>query len=308
MPPPFPEPLPPPASSAHHTAHAVFRGMAFAFFGFICFSLQDAFMQQTTRLYPSMQIVWLNSFMVLVCALAYLFIRKGHYGTKLILKTGHMKIHLLRGSLLAAGMCLGFYAISHVPLPNFYSIIFIGPLVATLLSGVFLHEPVGWKKAMAVAVGFVGLLIALQPGPEGFNAYALYVLGAALIFATTALLSRFLGRKDAAPTLIIYPMFMVTLLLAPPVLADFKPIAPEHLLPVFLTGFFATIAFSCNAKAYSLAPIYYLAPCQFLQFLWGSLIHAFVNKAYPEPQVVMGAGIIIFSNIFVIALQRMQKK
>lgn len=264
-------------------------------------------MSINTHLYPTLQLTWLNCVMVLAVLVSVLLYRKGWNGLKVVLYTGHLKTHLLRGALLAVGTVLVFIAIKDVPLPNFYTIIFIGPLLAVSLSGLFLKEPIGPAKMAALLTGFIGLLIALRPGSEGFNAHSIYVLIAALLFGCTALMGRFLGRKDTALSLIFYPVVLLVVFFSIPVAIEFKPIAPEHLVQVAVTGVFTTLAFFCNAHGYKMAPIYLIAPCQFLQFFWGSIAHAIINHKAPEPAVMLGAACIIMSNALIIYLQSRQQ-
>ncbi len=300
--------VPTPNHSHAATSHKLaLRGMLCAFFGFFFFSCQDVLMSVNTHLYPSLQLTWMNCVMVLVVLVAVLFFRKGWNGLKVVLYTGHLKTHIVRGSLLAIGTVLVFVAIKDVPLPNFYTIIFIGPLLAVSLSGLFLKEPIGFAKMAALLTGFVGLIIALRPGTEGFNTHSIYVLIAACLFGCTALMGRFLGRKDTALSLIFYPIVLLVVFFSFPVALQFKPIAQEHLLQVLATGVFTTAAFFCNAHGYKMAPIYLIAPCQFLQFFWGSIAHAVLNHKLPEPAVIMGAACIIMSNALIIYLQSRQQ-
>lgn len=297
-----------PHSPATSQQHVALKGMAFAFFGFLFFSCQDALMSIDTHLYPSLQLTWLNCVMVLATLVAILLIRKGWRGLKAVLHTDHLKIHIIRGGLLAIGTVLVFIAIRDVPLPNFYTIIFIGPLLAVSLSGIFLKEPIGFAKMVALLTGFIGLIIALRPGSEGFNTHSIYVLIAACLFGTTALLGRFLGRKDTALSLIFYPVTMLVVCFSLPVALEFQPIAAQHIPQVALTGVFTTLAFFCNAHGYKMAPIYLIAPCQFLQFFWGTIAHAVINNKLPERAVVLGAICIILSNALIIYLQTRQQK
>jgi drug/metabolite transporter (DMT)-like permease len=296
------------APNSHQSHETALKGMVFAFFGFLFFSCQDVLMSINTKIYPSLQLTWMNCVTVLATLVAFLFIRKGWRGLKVVLYTDHLKMHLLRGALLAVGTVLVFIAIKDVPLPNFYAIIFIGPILAVSLSGLFLKEPIGFAKMLALLTGFLGLLIALRPGAEGFNAHSIYVLIAASLFGCTALLGRFLGRKDTALSLIFYPVTMLVVFFSLPVALQFQPIAAEHLPQVLVTGVFTTLAFFCNANGYKMAPIYLIAPCQFLQFFWGSIAHAWLNHQYPEPAVIMGAACIIMSNALIIYLQSRQQK
>lgn len=282
--------------------------MFLAFFGFLFFSLQDALLSYTIKIYPPMQMTWLNCLTVLISVLIFLFFRKGVRGIRTVFHSNHVKLHIIRGCLLAIGSVSVIYALKFVTLPSFYSIIFIAPLLGVSLSGIFLGEPVGIGKLAALFCGFLGLLVALQPGAEHFNIYALLTLLGAVLFAIVALLSRFVGRMDTATTMIFYPMFIVVMVFLVPVLKGFVLIAPEHLLLSLGTGVCTTMAFFLNANAYRMAPLYLIAPCQFMQFLWGAIAHWILHNKIPEQHTMMGAAIIIASNAVVIYLQARAQK
>jgi drug/metabolite transporter (DMT)-like permease len=295
--------------NAHKTDHkTAVRGMVCAFFGFLFFSCQDALLSINTQHYPAMQLAWMNCVTVLTTLVMVLLVRKGWRGLKIILYTDNTKIHIIRGLMLAVGTVFAFTAIRDVPLPNFYTIIFIGPLLAVSLSGLFLKEPIGVVKMLALLVGFIGLVVALRPGVDGFNTHSLYVVCAAFLFGGTALLGRFLGRKDTALSLIFYPVTLLIVCLAIPVAFMFVPIVPEHLFQVLIMGVFTTAGFFCNAYGYKMAPLYMIAPCQFLQFFWGSIANAVIHKTLPDATVAFGALLIIGSNILIIYLQSRQQQ
>lgn len=294
---------PPEKQSPQYLSPQALKGMACAFFGFIFFSLQDVIFAQTTKIYPPAQMTWLNSLIALALVLGYLFVRKGQSGVRAAFYTTHIRAHIARGMLLALGSFFAVEGLANVPLPNFYTIIFVGPLIAVALSGFLLKEHVGPFKFIALLLGFAGLLIALRPGSDGFNVHSFHVLIAACCFSGTALIGRFVGRRDSVFTMILYPIVSIVVWLAPAALWHFAPIAPEHLWLIMLCAVIMSMAFFINAHAYKLAPIYLIAPCQFLQFLWGTLAHALLNKAFPEGAVVLGAAIIILSNFMMIYLQ-----
>lgn len=279
------------------------KGMAFACGGFFFFSCQDAGLSWLGKMYPPIQLLWLNCLMVLGVLMLTQCIKRGWNGMKPVMKTAHLRVHLVRGFILGIASYLVLTSLPHVPLPNFYTIIFVGPLLAAALSGFFLKEPVGFKKALALLFGFSGLLVALRPGAEGFNHDALYTLAGAVLLGTTGILNRFLGKREAAHTLLFYPMVTIIAMFAIPVGLSFVPIAQEHLGWAFLTACFTTIAFFVNVQSFRLAPIYLLAPCQFLQFLWGVLFQWVLYNNWPKNHIVLGAAMIIISNLVIIYLQ-----
>lgn len=283
-------------------------GMACAFIAYICFTLQDAVISVTARAHPPLQMIWLNSLVVFVLLTAVVYLRHGWQGLKAIMHTHELKLHLLRGFILAIGIVLALTAVSKLPLPNFYVIIFMSPLLGISLSGVLLREPVGWRKGLCVVFGFAGLIYALKPDVHGFDTNSFYAIAAALLLCTTALLTRFLGRKSGASILVFYPNLLVVILLALPVGFLFQPLRWDEIGYVVLAGTFSVLAFFINSNAYRLAPLYLTLPFQFLQFIWGAVAQWVLHNTAPSIQIMQGAAIVIGSNLVLLFLQRRSLK
>jgi len=94
-----------------------------------------------------------------------------------LLQTRVRGIQLLRGAMLTGATLLNFTALKYLPLPVTISIFFAGPMLVCLLSIPILGEKVGPKRFAAVAVGFAGVLVILQPWNERFDWHVIYSLG-----------------------------------------------------------------------------------------------------------------------------------
>lgn len=132
-------------------------GPALALVAFVLFSLMDAVVKVLSARYPVQEIVLINA-LITVLVVPTLALRRGGLAQ---LRTRRPGLHLLRGCTGALTACAAFYAYSRIPLADAYAIIFTTPLLVTLLSVPLLREPVGWRRASAAGVGFVGVLIML---------------------------------------------------------------------------------------------------------------------------------------------------
>jgi len=84
--------------------------------------------------------------------------------------------HGLRGVLLAAAASSFFWALTYMPLADSPAIFFVEPLILTVLSAVFLGEPIGWRRILAVIIGFLGALMVVRPSFETVGLPALLSL------------------------------------------------------------------------------------------------------------------------------------
>lgn len=275
---------------------------------YFCYSMQDTLVKVMDKVYSPIMVTWIDSMVALSLLIGFVWWRKGAKGLKILYHTHQRWQHMLRGAFFAIGTGMVFTGMAHVPLPNMYVIIFLSPLLGASLSGLFLKEPVGKEKFAALCLGFAGVVVALQPGPEGFNMYSLLILGAACMFSANAILNRFLATRDIAAPLISYPLTAVVVVWAVPMLFSFQPIALHHLLPFAMMGVCLLAALFLSARAFSYAPVYLVAPCQLLQFLWGSMAEFFLSGTWPGKAAGMGGLLIIVSNLLVLFLQYRQKR
>ena len=119
--------------------------------------------------------------------------------------------HVLRSMSQFTSQSLLLIAFSMMPLASATAINFSAPLFATLASLVFLKEPVGPARWIALVLGFIGVLIVTAPGSETFQIGALYALGNSLLFGTVTVGVRGMTRTELAKTLTIYQLIWLSI-------------------------------------------------------------------------------------------------
>ena len=159
----------------------------------------------------------------------------------------------------------------------------------------------------AIAVGLVGVVIALQPQGEGFFTWgALAVLAAALCYSVSAITGRLLSRTDSAVSLVFWSMAMIAVgagLLAWP---NWVPVRAEHgwlLLALAGTGFIAQL---CITEAFRHGQASAVAPFEYTALAWGAGIDWLLWHTLPQAHTLIGASIIIASGLYLIHLERGQ--
>ena len=109
-------------------------------------------------------------------------------------------LQITRGLLLATEICVMVFAFVKLGLVESHAIFACYPLLIAALSGPILGETVGWRRWIAIAIGFVGVLVILQPGFGVFSPFAVIPLTSAIMFAVYGLLTRYAARRDTAAT------------------------------------------------------------------------------------------------------------
>ena len=114
---------------------------------------------------PVVQIVWsrfLGQFLIMLSLLSALPLSA-------LLRTRKLKLELLRSFLMVSTTACNFLALRHLRLDQTVSVVFLAPLIVALLAGPFLGEWVGWRRLVAIFVGFIGVLIVVHPGIGGLH-------------------------------------------------------------------------------------------------------------------------------------------
>lgn len=191
-------------------------------------------------------------------------------------------------------------ALGMMPLANASAIQQAVPLAVTLGAVLFLKEPVGWRRWMAIVVGFIGVLIIIRPGPEGFTTAAL--LAIACMFATAArdLATRCIDKN--VPSLMVTVCTAISisvfgaLCIAP--LGGWQPVSMASLLQILLASILVLIGYQAVILAMRTGEISFIAPFRYLSLIWSALLGLIIFGEMPDGWAIFGAAIVIASGIY----------
>lgn len=223
-------------------------------------------------------------------------------------------LNILRGVLIGVASLCFFTAVKYMPIADALAIFFVEPFILTAFSALFLGERVGWRRWTAIAVGFLGALIVIEPSFARFGWIALLPLGTATLFATYLTMNRQLGVDDG-PMVMQYlagigGTALMVLVMGFGVAADIENLRPS--LPadgtawalLVLLGFLATFGHAFVVKAFQLAPASLLAPFQYLEIVSAVAIGYLVFGDIPSLSKWIGIAIIVASGLFVFHRER----
>jgi drug/metabolite transporter (DMT)-like permease len=222
------------------------------------------------------------------------------YGGFASLRSAHWRWHLLR-TILATGSMFGFfYGLMYMPLVNALTLAFTAPLIVTALSVPLLGEHVGWRRWLAVVIGFVGVLIILRPGTGPFNLAALSVLGSAVCYAGLAITARKLAATESSFALSVY-------VLIGPLLASVLTVSGDYQAPDAAGWLLFVLAGLCSAGAwigivggYRRAPPALLAPLEYTALIGAAAAGYWIWNEVPDRWAISGALTIIGSGLFIV--------
>ena len=214
--------------------------------------------------------------------------------------------------LVLATFCF-IAAIRVMPLADALAIVFVAPFIVLLVGKFYLNEDVGPRRVAAALVGFVGVLLVIQPSFAAFGAVALFPVGTAFAFAGYILVTRGLSNRTHAVTLQFHTGLIASLMCLP-LMIVFQDSGSELLDPVWPVGtswlwllgvgFFATVSHMMMTYALSLAPSVTLAPLQYFELPVATVFGFLVFGDFPNILSLCGIFVIIAAGMYMIHRER----
>ncbi len=213
-------------------------------------------------------------------------------------------LQAFRGFLLALEICVMVTAFVLLGLVESHAIFASYPLIIAALSGPVLGEHVGWKRWIAIGVGFIGILIILQPGIAVFSPYALIALTAATLFALYSLLTRYAARLDSAATSFFWTGTVGAVTMTAIGIWHWQPMSPGNWAWMGLLCVFGALGHWFLIKCYAVAEASAVQPFAYLQLVFGATIGVLVFGETLKTNVVLGATIVILAGLFTVLRER----
>lgn len=258
-------------------------------------AVMDGLTKYVSNTFSFVQIFFFRSLFSLIPLIWYL----RRTGQLRDLKTERKTRHLVRGILMLLATYCFIYAISYIPLGSMYAIQFSAPIFITILSVILLKEYVDLPRWGAIFLGFVGVLVIVQPGSDTFQFASLIALIGAITMAFATIQIRYLSTTESSGKIVFY--FLLISIIATGSLLPFNWVGPTSFEWICLAGaglvggvgqIFFTMAFSQkNLGA--------VAPFSYFGILCAIIIGWVFWDEIPGNNVWVGGSIIISSGIFI---------
>lgn len=207
-----------------------------------------------------------------------------------------------RASFLAVGLSCIQVALSREPIADVFAAFFIAPLISYVLAMIFLREPVTWQGSALIILGFVGVLIVVQPGQPGqpgsdAGAGLIWAIAAGVCYGAFLTASRWLSQVGTPVGLTFTQLLIAALLLTPFSLPDIPEMTNEVIWLTSLSALFSMLGNLILLYAYKIAPATRLAPLIYFQLLAAVILGWVFFETLPALLtwvgllIVMGAGI-----------------
>ncbi len=260
------------------------------------FAAQDGISRHLAGDYNTFMVVMLRYWFFAAFVIAISARRAG--GLRKAAATRQPVLQIVRGALLALEICVAVQAFVWLGLVESHAIFATYPLMVAALSGPILGEKAGWRRWTAIFVGFIGMLIILQPGIGVFNPYAIVPFISSLMFALYSILTRFAARKDTSATSFFWTGTVGAVVMTFIGLPNWEPMTPADwgwmaaLCMTGATGHWLLI------RCYEVAEASAVQPFAYFQLVFGSMVGMVVFGEMLEMNVAVGAAIITASGVF----------
>jgi drug/metabolite transporter (DMT)-like permease len=225
-------------------------------------------------------------------------------GVKQVAKTKTPLLQIFRSLILVAEMCVTILAFTLLGLAETHAIFASYPLIIAMLSGPILGEHVGWRRWLAICVGFFGILIILNPGNGIFSPYALVPLAGAILFALYGLLTRYAGQYDNSSTSFFWTGIVGCIAMTAIGLNFWDPVSQGDWSIMLILSASGMLGHFLLIKCYEVAEASAVQPFAYLQLIWASLIGIIIFGEQITTNVLIGACIIVGAGLFTLWRER----
>ena len=267
------------------------------------FVLMSVCIKATGDHIPLFQVVFFRNFFALIPLFFVIYFLKLK-----LLTINKYPLHLGRAVIGITAMSLFFISIRYVPLVEMQTISFSSVFFISILSVFFLGEKIGYRRIIAVIVGFIGVVIILNPGSAIFSNYSFLPLIASFFLSIAVIfLKKILLTNNNILSVWIFTAFCTVISLF---FYDDTWIWPQNYDLIFMvaSGFLGFIAQICLTKSFQMADASLLAPLDFSSVIWSFLIGYIFFQEFITLNVLFGGLIIIMSVSYIFYRERVLKK
>lgn len=278
------------------------RGAGLMMLSMAAFTLNDTAIKALGDSVPLAQAIFLRG--VMSTALIYLAAR--HIGAvRLNLPRRDWALIVLRSLADLGATFLFLAALMRMPLANLTAILQALPLTVALAAALVFGEPLGWRRLAAIAIGFVGVMLIVRPGPGGFDIHALYALGAVGFVTIRDLAARRLS--PAAPSMTVALVGAAVIMLASGLLAamqGWQPVGRTDLGLLTLAAVFIFAGYLASVMTMRVGEIGLVAPFRYTGLIWALVLGWLVFGDWPTPLTLFGAAIVVATGLFTLLRER----
>jgi len=272
------------------------RGAILMNVAMLAFTLNDTCMKLVTTTLPLFQAITLRG--VLTTAALLILARWQRVALWPPVARDRRIVALRSGAEVLATVTF-LVALTQMPLANLSALMQSLPLAVTLAAVVFLRDPIGWRRMVAIMIGFAGVLLIIKPGAEGFDRWSLLGLASVLCVVVRDLSTRAIGATVSSTTVAVWAGVAVTLLgLVGSIWQGWQPVEGAEAGLIFLAAANLIVGYLTVVMTMRVGDVGFVAPFRYMALLWAIVLGFAVFGAWPDLLTLIGALIVVATGIF----------
>lgn len=269
------------------------------------FTLNDACMKAATQSLPLWQAIAMRGLLTLG---PLILVAMYQGGLRLRLPRRDYRMIGWRSVGEVASTLLFLAALVHMPIASLSAIMQSLPLAVTFAAWAFFGEKVGWRRLSAILIGFVGVLIIIRPGPDGFDHWSLMGLASVAFVVLRDLSTREMSRAVPSSTVAVAASLSVTLTALALSLADGWRMPDGHeALLIFAAAASLVVGYNFVVMTMRVGDIGFVAPFRYTSLLWAIFLGWAAFGTLPDALTLLGAALVVGSGIFTLWRERRVK-
>ena len=268
------------------------------------FATNDAFVKMIYLRYNEIfvlnQIIFIRGIFTLLFILLFLYIKKKLDFRKIF----SSKELILRGGLEASAALFFFIGIALLPFAQVYILLSAAPVLLTALGAVFLNEKVRWRRWSAVWLGFIGVIVVINPGKLEFGYYFIFPIVAAIMLSIRDMYTKSFKKNYHSLQIAFMTCFVVTFIFGLFSIYKFYDFSLKDIFILFISAFFLALGYIFSVATIKVALVSVTSTFRYSVILWGIIYGYFLFNEIPTINSYIGALIIITSGLIILSRQK----
>lgn len=266
------------------------KALIYMFLAMFFFTGMSIFIRKSSEQLHIMEVIFLRNLLACIILVPILSSSGLHN-----FKMKEPKLFFFRAIVGSIGMIAGFIAFTLIPLAQATAISFTTPIFVTIGAALVLGEVIKLRRIIAIIIGFLGMLIIVQPGSGALSVGVSLAFISAVAHSVNGLLVKKMTAKESANAIVAWMVILIVPITIVPAILVWEWPGPETWIYLWLLAIFGTLGHLCFTRAFALAEITSLQPLEFIKLPMTALVAWLIFSEVPGYWTWIG-GIVIFSS------------
>ena len=279
------------------------RGVLYMNIAMLAFTVNDSFMKAITQDVPLFQAILIRGGLTVAVLALMAAITSG--GLDMLPKGRDRAVLTIRTIAEVGGTVFFLQALVHMPLANLSAIMQSLPLVVPLTAALVFGDHIGWRRMLAIGIGFTGVLLIIKPGTTGFDIWSMFGLGSVACVVVRDLATRELSRAVPSVAVALWAAIAVTILgLAGVAAQGWQSITAHQFIMLAGASSALIVGYLFIVMVMRVGDIGFVAPFRYMALLWAIVFGWVLFGSLPDGWTLIGAAIVVATGIYTLWRER----